>query len=152
MKYSKKREQWEASNVTLKVSQTMDGLNVEAFSYEWWKFVAVINGKVVFNGYRYSNTTAKHQSKVRQKLSEMDIKIDFVVDTNKSLNDYDVLTAAINSEKYDIKELEEKLASNKRKKALDAERLAAIKEHEERILYIRRELMGQTPLAIAMSE
>ena len=31
---------------------------IEAFSYNWWQFVKVIGGKVIFNNYNYSNTTS----------------------------------------------------------------------------------------------
>lgn len=48
----------------------------EAFSYGWWRFVAKIEGKVVFNNYRYSNTTARHQWKVRRLLDQLGITID----------------------------------------------------------------------------
>jgi hypothetical protein len=61
---------YKANNVTFNPT------TLEAFSYHWWKFVAVVEGKVVFNNYFYSNSTAKHQSKVRNLMSELGIKID----------------------------------------------------------------------------
>ena len=64
---------WYANNVTLN-TETMN-----AFSYEWWRFVARINGLVVFNDYRYSVTTAKHQRKVAGILTQLGIKIDLML-------------------------------------------------------------------------
>lgn len=61
---------YKASNVTF------NPLTCEAYSYGWWKFVAKIDGKVIFNNYRYSNTTTKHQYKVRRLLLERGITID----------------------------------------------------------------------------
>lgn len=55
---------------------TFDPETMKAYSYRWWAFVAVIEGKVVFNNYRYSAMTTKHQWKVRSLLNELDIKID----------------------------------------------------------------------------
>lgn len=51
-----------ASNVTY------DPTTHKAFSYGWWGFVWLIEGRLVFNNYYYSNTTTKHQSKVRSLL------------------------------------------------------------------------------------
>lgn len=67
----------------MKRAQVYKGNNVifypetlEAFSYGWWKFVGTVEGKVIFNNYRYSMSTSRHQSKVRALLKELNIKID----------------------------------------------------------------------------
>lgn len=70
MKYFSRANIYKASNVTFN-SETMD-----AFSYDWWRFVAKIDGKVVFNNYRYSVTTAGHQRKVERLLQNLGIKVD----------------------------------------------------------------------------
>lgn len=70
MKYFKRLKIYKASAVTFN-PQTM-----EAYSYSWWKFVAIVEGKVIFNDYYYSPSTRKHQSKVRSLLQELGITID----------------------------------------------------------------------------
>lgn len=55
---------------------TFDPKTMDAFSYRWWRFVAVIDGLIVFNNCRYSNSTSKHQSKVRHLMNTLGIKID----------------------------------------------------------------------------
>lgn len=70
---------YKASNVTFNPSR------IEAFSYGWWKFVGVVEGKVVFNNYYYSPSTCKHQSKVRRLLAELGIKIDIEMPVPKGL-------------------------------------------------------------------
>lgn len=72
MRYMKRAQIYKASNGNV----TFDPQNIKAFSYGWWKFVGIVEDKVVFNNYRYSPTTAKHQSKVRTLMSELNIKID----------------------------------------------------------------------------
>lgn len=61
---------YKASNVTFN-SETC-----EAHSYVWWRFVARVEGKVVFDNYPYSPTTVRHQHKVRRLMSELGVKID----------------------------------------------------------------------------
>jgi hypothetical protein len=70
MKYKKRKNIYEASNVTFNRE------NCAAFSYQWWKFVGIVEGKVVFNNFYYSPTTRQHQYKVRKLLNELNIKID----------------------------------------------------------------------------
>lgn len=61
---------YKANNVTFNPT------TLDAFSYDWWQFVGVVEGKVIFNNYNYSPTTRKHQHKVRRLLNELGIKID----------------------------------------------------------------------------
>jgi hypothetical protein len=70
---------YSASNVWFD-SDTLNGV-----SYNWWYFVRKMHGKVIFNEYRYSNTTSKHQYKVRSLLQQLGIKIDIVVNVKESL-------------------------------------------------------------------
>jgi hypothetical protein len=67
-------------------SLTFDPKTCEAHSYRWWKFVAVVEGKVVFNNYRYSVSTSKHQSKVRSLLNDLNIKIDLELPLPQGIN------------------------------------------------------------------
>lgn len=71
---------YKAANVTFDASQ------IEAFSYGWWKFVKVIQGKIVFNEYSYSTTTSKHQYKVKALMRELGIDVDLYVKTKASLD------------------------------------------------------------------
>lgn len=57
-------------------SCTFDPTTCDAFSYRWWRFVARVDGLVIFNSYRYSVSTSKHQRKVRGILHDLGIKID----------------------------------------------------------------------------
>lgn len=73
MKLIKRTGIYKASNATF------DPKKLEAFSYSWWKFVGVVEGKVVFNNFRYSPTTATHQYRVRQLMAELGIRIDLEI-------------------------------------------------------------------------
>lgn len=89
MKYYIRQDQYKASNVTFRRSPT-----IQAFSYGWWEFVAIKGGKVVFNTYPYSNTTRRHQLKVKRLMKELGITIDLEVSTKLSLMDADWLKDA----------------------------------------------------------
>jgi len=60
-----------------------------AKSYNWWEFVKVIGGKLVFNHYHYSQSTSKHQSKVRNLLDQLNIPVDIYVEAPKGLQNLD---------------------------------------------------------------
>jgi hypothetical protein len=72
----------------LKIYKSSSGKNTfnpetfEAHSYGHWKYVCKIKGKVVFNDYRYSVTTSKHQSEMRSLLVQLGV--DKVVYVNQS--------------------------------------------------------------------
>jgi len=81
MKYYKRLKVYKASNVMFN-PQTF-----EATSHDWWVFVKKINGTVLFNDYSYSNSTCRHQSKVRSLLNELKINYQSVTIPNaKDLN------------------------------------------------------------------
>lgn len=154
MKLMKKTGTYKASNVEFNPDTMI------ATSYDWWQFVRMINGKIVFNNYSYSNTTCRHQSKVRGLLRELNINIDLEVTTNLSLNgnsrynygnELDSLKDAVKTDLNAIKELEETLLNTRRKKALDESRQAqivALKEHIEQI----NRVMFPFPLDRALNE
>lgn len=56
---------------------TFDPTIIEACSYKWWKFVRVVEGKIVFSSYRYSVSTTRHQNKVRSLMQTLGIKVDY---------------------------------------------------------------------------
>ena len=86
MKYFKRANLWKASNVTFSPEK------IEATSYDWWVFVKVIEGKTVFNSYRYSNTTSRHQFKVRNLMREQGIEIDVTVSFRPNLKGVETLS------------------------------------------------------------
>jgi hypothetical protein len=73
MKFMKRAQIYKGRNVTFN-PQTK-----RAYSYNWWRFVDLINGKLVFNRFYYSPTTSKHQSKLRGLLHDLNIAIDLEV-------------------------------------------------------------------------
>ena len=72
MKFMKRANIYQASNYNV----TFDPDKTEGRSYKWWVFVTKVEGKMIFNNYRYSVSTSKHQSKVRSLLNQLNIKID----------------------------------------------------------------------------
>lgn len=80
MKFYSRLNVYKASNVSFNPD------TIAAYSYGWWKFVSVINGKVIFNNYNYSPSTNKHQHKVRRLMAELGIDIDLMVNTCEDLN------------------------------------------------------------------
>lgn len=80
MKYFKTQNLYKASNVTF------DPSKVVATSYGWWVFVAVIENKIVFNEHRYSVSTAKHQSKVRDLMEKLGIVPDLIINVKRSIH------------------------------------------------------------------
>lgn len=94
MKYMTRTNIYQCSNYNC----TFNPTTLEAFSYCWWKFVAVVEGKVVFNSYRYSNSTSKHQSKVRSLMRELGIKIDLELGLPQGINSSDLQTLFVTAE------------------------------------------------------
>lgn len=117
MRYCKKRNQFEASNVSYNADFK------SAFSYRWWKFVSVIGKKTVFNNYNYSVSTRKHQNKVRNLMASLGHPIDVFVSIRDSLENITTL-----------KELKERELRQKKKDAEIAEmkRLERNKKARER--------------------
>jgi hypothetical protein len=64
------------TNIYRAANVSFNPTTLEAYSYAWWKFVGVVEGQLIFNNYRYSNTTSGHQAKVRHLLNELGVKID----------------------------------------------------------------------------
>lgn len=70
MKYMKRAGVYKASNVTFNPE------TFNAYSYTWWRFVAKVDGVIIFNNHRYSPSTGKHQHKVRSLLIDLGVKVD----------------------------------------------------------------------------
>ena len=120
MKQLKRTGVYKASNVEF------NPITISAYSYDHWKFVSVINGLVVFNGYRYSSTTARHQAKVMHLMVSLGIKIDLHIETRYSLATSYALDDAYDVVSKQVQELEDKIINPRSKKALASERIAAL--------------------------
>ena len=91
MKYFKRLKLYKGYNSNC----TFNPETKDAYSYSWWRFVATVEGKLVFNNYRYSVTTAKHQRKVRGLLNELGIKIDIEMPLPGGIRDDQTLAEMI---------------------------------------------------------
>lgn len=81
MKYYPRLKVWKASNLMFR-----EGSNLAAYSYEHWRFLSVTAlGRVVFNQYKYSQTTSRHQKRVLAKLAQLGIKVDIFLNIPQSL-------------------------------------------------------------------
>jgi hypothetical protein len=67
-------------------SITFNKNTMEAYSYKWWKFLSMVEGKLVFNSYRYSVSTSKHQRTVLGLLHELGIKPDYFLQLPNGIN------------------------------------------------------------------
>lgn len=91
MKHMKRANIYQASNYNV----TFNPIKVEAYSYKWWKFVSIVDGLVIFNNYRYSNSTSKHQSKIRNLMQDLKIKIDLELPVPRGLQHHQTLNELI---------------------------------------------------------
>lgn len=66
-------------------SFTFNPETFEARSYNWWVFVAKVEGKVIFNNYRYSVSTSRHQRLMKNLLNELGIAIDIQVELPRGI-------------------------------------------------------------------
>ncbi len=133
-RHAKKTNTFKASNVYF------DANKVQAYSYDWWRFVEVIGGKVVFNNYRYSTTTGGHQRKTERLLEQLGIKVDLYVEAPKGLQD---LHSAISHYENRIAELIAAINRPGSKQAKNAERAKAIQSNRERIEVIKKLIKKQ---------
>lgn len=123
MKHYKKTNLYKASNVTF------DPTKIEATSYNWWLFVKRIKGKTVFNSYRYSVSTSKHQAKVRSLMSQLGIKIDRYVQVVDGLQCISNITELNKNHNETLKRISE----NKERKRLAKLERQAFKRKEKRL-------------------
>lgn len=92
-----------------------------------------IKGKVVFNDYRYSVSTARHQRKVRTLLRELGIKIDIEVSFRASLSGYETLRA-LNAERKEQDRIHAINTEMKRRQRNDRARARrALRKAEEKM-------------------
>lgn len=81
LNYKKKTNMYTNSTGSL----TFDPVTKNAYSYKWWRFVAVVEGVVIFNNYSYSSSTSKHQYKMRSLLEQLGIKVDIYAPFSKGI-------------------------------------------------------------------
>ena len=127
MKFLKTKNLYKAANVEFNPE------TLEATSYDWWCFLKVIKGKRVFNAYNYSNTTCKHQQKVRAVLDQLNITIDLIIETPDSLNSAVALGDSITLYETRIKKLNEEINKPGTQKKKNEERKKLIKEIQLKI-------------------
>ena len=140
MKYYKRLKIYKASNVEFN-PQTC-----QAYSYGWWRFVDKINGKIVFNDYRYSPSTSRHQWKIRSLLSSLGIKIDFYIEAPEGLQK---LNSAVEHYQYEITLLQNAINKPRSRKTTNAWRQAQIEEMRDKIYQVKN-LMGISDLKQAL--
>jgi hypothetical protein len=123
MKYIKTQKTYKAANVFVTIDH--EAKHYVAYSYNWWQFVMVYNGKVLFNGHAYSPSTRQHQSKVRTVLAQNGVRIDHFVDSRASFT-ANWREDAIKRLEYKIVELSNQVGKKGSHKAKNVERLAEI--------------------------
>lgn len=127
MKFYKRLNLYKASNVTF------NPVTKEAFSYQWWKFTKIIDGKLVFNSYSYSSSTCKHQDKVAGVLSHLGLAIAHTIEAPEGL---DRLASALTLHKNKLHTMREKvLRARKVDTRLSYE--ASVRRHLEAIVMIQ---------------
>ena len=119
MRYIKTQKTYKASNVFVTIDH--EKRHYEAYSYNWWQFVAVYNDKVIFNDHRYSPSTAAHQNKVRKVLEGEGVHIDHFVDSRASLT-CDWKCCAVAQLIVQINMLRDKIKKKGTRKAKNVER------------------------------
>lgn len=81
-------------------SLTFNPATLEAHSYKWWRFVAQVDGLLIFNDYKYSVSTSKHQYKMRSFLSDLGIKIDLFLELPGGIGHQSLENLIIESEEH----------------------------------------------------
>lgn len=142
MYYSKKRSRYEISNCHF------DPISLRAVSYNWWLFVAKIGGKLVFNSFTYSNTTTKHQSKVKSLLRQLGIAIDTHIEAPQGLNNLD---SSIKYYENQIQLLELQIAKPRSQQAKNLERQNQIEFYESKIKEVQELVRADAKLILKQS-
>lgn len=127
MKYCIRSQTYKASNVTF------NAVTQVATSYGWWNFVQPVGAYLVFNNYAYSNTTARHQHKVRYLLRSLGIEPDFIIEVPSGLQDQNWRQSAIRHYENKIKALQEQIAKPRSRKEKNLERTKQIEVYQAKI-------------------
>ncbi len=102
----------------------------KAYSYNWWIFVKKINGLLVFNDYSYSNTTNRHQSKVKTLLHNLGYHIDLYIEAPDGLQS---LSSAIEHYNQEIKALEQAIDKPRSNNEVNVKRMYEIEVLQRKI-------------------
>lgn len=133
LRLRKKTLEFVGSNVWLSLP------TMQATSYGWWTMLKRINGKLVFNSYRYSTSTTRHQSKVRETLRNLGIKVDVEIEAPKGLQD---LQSAVEFYERRIQALVVEIEKPRSQKAKNKERVKEIKRTQEKIKTVKALMRG----------
>ena len=136
MKYYRRLKCYKSNNLKLEIEP-----EVKAISYDWWVFVKVVNGLVVFNNYPYSKTTQRHQQKVKFWLNALGIKVDVYVSTHKSLDNSNWAYSASLLLKRDIETLQGEIEKKGTRKSKNIERLNKIQENSYKLAKLEENFM-----------
>ncbi len=121
---------YKASNVTF------DPNAMTATSYDWWRFVQKVDDKIIFNDYRYSNTTSKHQHKVLRLLHWKRDDMIFLA-VPKGLQDPTRRESAIAYYQSQINDLREMIERPRSRKDKNLERIREIQRLEYKIEQVK---------------
>lgn len=132
MKYYKRANIYKASNVVFACeTQT-------ATSYSWWVFLKKFksHGKniLVLNTYNYSNTTTKHQYKLKSLLNDLGIRVDEFVEAPQGLQCISSATIFYNTR---IMELTREINKRGSHKIKNSARAAQIESYKQKIKLIK---------------
>lgn len=118
-------------------NNTFNPETFRAYSYKWWLYVAKIDGVIVFNDFRYSRTTAKHQNQMRSVLEEIGVQYDtwWSVECPGGLQD---LQSGIRLYTERIDTLQSEIDKKGSRRAKNEERKAQIRFNQTKIDMLKR--------------
>lgn len=140
MKYMKRKKIYQNYNNT----NTFDPETFEAVSYGWWTYVKDFDGVKVFNTFRYSPTTGKHQRHLRGLLQDLEMKMGFrseaiwQVECPKGLQSIEGLDSGIELYSQRIRDLIKLINKKGTRKSKNEERIALINQYKTKIEMIQR--------------
>lgn len=112
MKYLKTKHMMKAANVELCL------ITLKSYSYGWWLMSKRVGNKIVFNSYKYSKSTIRHQDRVISILAQMSGDI-VRVECPQGLQD---MNSGINYAQSKIDTLKLAMSNPRSKKAKNEER------------------------------
>lgn len=133
--YRPTKQELVASNNTLNLA------TMQAHSYGHWCYFRIIDGLAVFNDYRYSNTTARHQHRMRQLLRKLGIAVAVTIETHGSIGYYSLRDVQSTLDEM-YRGLEADLATCKRAKSMKLDniiwRMGEVRDSMELVAQHRR--------------
>ncbi len=130
--FKKHANRYEISNCYLQLDPLI------AYSYNWWEFVKVINGKLIFNNFTYSATTTAHQYKTRRLLRQLGLVIDVEIEAPSGLQS--MANTVLHYGRL-IASLERDIAKPRSNKRKNTERKLLIARHTITLDFIMKELI-----------